>query len=142
VSEPEERFEFDFEDRWRPLLRVLGVSPDNAEVLRTPDDRLLVRFGRWSLETPLANVTGLQESGGYHWYKAIGARGSFADRGVTFGTTTEHGVCLLFAVPVPSLIGPLVHHPGMTVTVADPAGFVAEVRRRTGLSSPADPGPG
>lgn len=124
------RFPFAFDSRYRTLLGVLGVKPDNAEVAITDDDRLQVRFGRWRLDTPLSNVTCVQRTGGYSWYKAIGARGSFADRGVTFGTNCDEGVCTEFREPVPALFGKRFLHPGMTVTVADPDALVALLEER------------
>jgi hypothetical protein len=56
------------------------------------------------------------------------------DRGLTFGTTTEGGVCLTFDQPVTGLdpLGVL-RHPGLTVTVDDVEGFVTAVRERAGL---------
>ncbi len=46
---------------------------------------------------------------------------SFADRGATFATSTEGGVCIRFHRPVRALLpfGPL-RHPALTVTVAEP----------------------
>jgi hypothetical protein len=123
-------FEFAFEPRYRGLLRVLGVTPDTTLVTVT-DDEFRVRFGGWKLVTPLANCTGTCLTEGYRWYKAIGARGSFADRGVTFGTNTERGVCVQFDEPVPALVpGNLMKHPGCTVTVQDCEGLRVALESR------------
>jgi hypothetical protein len=123
-------FEFAFEPRYRRLLRVVGVTPDTTLVTVT-DDEFRVRFGGWKLVTPLANCTGTCLTDGYRWYKAIGARGSFADKGVTFGTTTDRGVCVRFDEPVPALVpGNLLKHPGATVTVEDCEGLQAALDRR------------
>ena len=128
-----ETFDFAFDPRFRPMLALLGVTPRNSEVILTDDDRMVVRFGHWALETPLANVCGIQTSGDYRWYKAIGVRGSLKDRGITFGSNTRSGVCTKFTEPVPAATPTdLIKHPGMTVTVADPAGFVAAIERRVG----------
>lgn len=125
-----ETFEFAFAERHRPLLRLLGVTPNTA-LVTVSDEELRVRFGRWRLRTPIDNVEGLERSGDYRWFKAIGARGSFADRGVTFGTNTDAGVCVRFVEPVSALLpGSLMPHPGMTVTVADPDGLAAAVESR------------
>lgn len=125
-----ETFEFAFEPRFRGLLRVIGVTPDTTLVTVT-EDAFRVRFGGWTLETPLANCTGTCITEDYRWYRAIGARGSFKDKGVTFGTSTERGVCVRFAEPVPALVpGNLLKHPGATVTVADCDGLVAALTRR------------
>lgn len=125
-----ESFPFGFDNRYRLLLRLIGVHPGNAEVTVSDED-LSVRFGWWRLRTPLSNITGMEFSGNYQWYKAIGARGSFVDRGVTFGTNVDRGICVRFAEPVPALVvGDMLKHPGMTVTVADVGGLAAALRRR------------
>lgn len=123
-------FEFAFAERYRPMLRLLGVTPNTA-LVTVSDEELRVRFARWVLSTPIDNIAGIERSGGYKWVKAIGARGSFADKGVTFGTNTDAGVCVRFHEPVSALLpGNLMPHPGMTVTVADPDGFVAALESR------------
>jgi hypothetical protein len=124
-----EHFAFDFEDRYQWMLALIGVKPSNSEV--TVDDKeLRVRFGMWKLRTPLSNIVGFETSGDYSWFKAIGARGSFKDRGVTFGSSTRAGLCVKFADPVPALVaGDMFPHPGMTVTVLDVAGLAAALRR-------------
>lgn len=128
-------FHFAFEMPWRIPLAALGVTPSTAYVILTGDDRLRVRFGPWKLETPLSNVTGTQTSGDYHWYKAIGPRGSFVDRGVTFGTSTSAGLCVTFREPVPALTGPRgMKHPGMTVTVENVEGLRDAIESRLALS--------
>ena len=124
-------FEFEFERRYRPLLRALGVNPSNAAVTLTAAGRLVVRFGRWVLDTPIDNVASVEVTGDYRWFKAIGVRGSLADRGVTFGTNPDSGLCVKFKDPVPALLPfGLIKHPGMTVTVADPAGLGAALEKR------------
>ena len=120
-----ERFEFEFAPEFRPLLALAGVTPATARVTLS-DERLVARFGPFSCVTPIGNVREVCRTGPYSWFKAIGARLSFADQGLTFGTTTTGGVCMLFHEPVHGLmpIGPL-RHPGLTVTVADPERFVS-----------------
>jgi hypothetical protein len=123
-------FEFAFAERYRPMLGLLGVTPNTA-LVTVGDEELRVRFGPWRLRTPIDNVEGLERSGGYQWFKAIGARGSFADKGVTFGTNTDAGVCVRFREPVSALLpGNVMPHPGMTVTVAEPDAFAAALESR------------
>lgn len=127
-----ETFEFAFAERHRPLLRLIGITPNTA-LVTVSDEELRVRFGRWRLSTPIANIEGLEQSGDYRWFKAIGARGSLADKGVTFGTNTDRGVCVCFHEPVSALLpGNLMAHPAMTVTVADPEGLTAALESRIG----------
>jgi hypothetical protein len=91
---------------------------------------LRVRLGPWLVTTPLHNLAGAEVSGPFSALKGLGVRLSLADRGLTFGTTTERGVCLRFREPVPG-IDPwgLVRHPGLTVTVAEPELVAAAINR-------------
>ncbi|MFI5585599.1 hypothetical protein ACIA5G_11235 [Amycolatopsis sp. NPDC051758] len=93
-------------------------------------DGLRVRLGPWLVTTPLHNLAGAEVSGPFNPLKGLGVRLSLADRGLTFGTTTERGVCLRFHEPVPG-IDPwgLVRHPGLTVTVAEPELVAAAINR-------------
>jgi len=127
-----EQFEFAFDPRFRPLLALLGVTPGTAHVTLTRD-RLVARFGPWTCETSITNVRDVCFTGPYHWYKAIGPRGSLVDRGLTFGTTTRGGVCVLLHEPVAglALVGSL-RHPGITLTLAEPERFAASLRQRVG----------
>ena len=130
-----ERFDFAFDSRFLPFLFGVGVTPGTAFVVLTAHDRLLARFGPWRVLTPLENVRDVCVTGPYQWFKAIGPRLSLADRGVTFGTSTAGGVCVLFRDPVPALdpFG-MMRHPGLTVTIADPPAFAEALRRRTYLN--------
>src|SRR5919202_2403937 len=125
------RFEFAFS---RPLswpLALIGVTPWTAHVDVT-DDEFAVRFGPWSLVTPLSNVEGGEVPGPYLPFKVIGPHISLADRGVTFGTTWRRGVCIRFREPVPAALpGGLLRHPGATVTVADADRLAAVLRQRS-----------
>lgn len=96
------------------------------------DDVFDARFGRWRLKTPVSNIKDVRITSDYHWFKAIGPRGSAADRGCTFGTNADAGVCVCFHEPVGALISKgVLRHPGLTVTVADVEGLAAAVRART-----------
>ena len=81
---------------WRWLLRLAGVRPGAAQVDLRADGSLVATFGRLRLETPIDNVSEYRITGPYHWWKAIGPRGSLADHGFTFGTSARGGVCLCF----------------------------------------------
>lgn len=127
-DESVQRFGFRFQTLYLPMLAAIGVTPATAKVLVT-EDRLVARFGPWLCSTALTNVVDVCRSGPYVAAKAIGARLSRTDRGLTFGTTTEGGVCVSFENAVTGLdpLGVL-RHPGLTVTVDDLDGFVAAVR--------------
>ena len=105
---------------WAPF----GVRPSRDGVTLTDDGRFVATFGVLRVETPLTNVGGAHVTEGYRWWTSAGARRSFADDGLTFGTNADRGVCVHFGEKVPS---PLRRngHSALTVTVADPEGLVA-----------------
>jgi len=87
------------------------------------DERFTARFGPWVVSTRLANVLSAHVTGPYHPAKVIGGpRLSLADRGLTFATNADQGVCVQFVRPVRGIdpIGRYAHT-GLTVTVAEPA---------------------
>ena len=83
----------------------------------------MAKFGLLKLETPLENVDGAHVTRDYRWWTAVGARMSFVDDGLTFGTNTRAGVCVHFRDPVRSPF-PGRRHSALTVTVADLDGLV------------------
>lgn len=116
-------FPFSFDPQWRPVLRLMGVRPGSAQV-EVDADFFRLRFGPWSLRTPLVNVAEVRITGHYHPLRAIGVRVSLADRGLTLGTSSRRGACVRFRVPVDVLTPmDLLRHPAVTVTVADPEGL-------------------
>ncbi len=126
-------FPFAFDDGARRLLRLTGIRPDNSRVVVTADT-LVVEFGRWGLETPLANISCIEVTSDYKWFRAVGLRGSLVDSGITFGTNARRGVCTVFHEPVDSVYpGNVMRHPGATVTVADVDGLEATLRSRLDL---------
>lgn len=124
-----QRFPFAIDHRYGWCLRLFGVRAGRAWV-EVDRSRFSARFGWWSFETPAANLGCTQVTGPYKPVRAIGAHVSLADRGLSFGSNAERGVCVLFREPVPggSFLG-LVKHPGLTVTVEDPEALVAAIER-------------
>lgn len=124
------RFDFAIAPLFRGMLIAFGVlDADDAHVL-LDDERLTVRFGHWSMSTPVRNLAGARVVGPFRAAKVIGPHLSFADGGATFGTSTERGVCIRFHRPIPGLDPlDLLRHPGVTVTVGDPEGLAAAVER-------------
>ncbi len=133
-EDPVDQFEMAFDPRFRLPLAALGVTPSTAHVTIGPD-RLVACFGPWVVRTRPSNVRAVCLTGPYRSYRAIGARLSAADRGLTFGSAVARGVCLLFREPVHGLdpLG-LLRHPGLTVTVAQPEAFATAVRRCADLA--------
>jgi hypothetical protein len=85
------------------------------------DGGLDAHFGRWRVSTPLANITDVTVTGPYAFLKTAGsARLGITDRGLTFATNGDRGVCISFGTPVRGLdpLG-ILRHPELTVTVAE-----------------------
>jgi hypothetical protein len=133
------RFEFAFAPDYRRLARAFRVTPETAWV-EVGDETLDARFGHWPVRTPLTNVTGVEVTGPYAFWKTAGpARLAITDRGLTFATNGDRGVLILFAKRVRGVdpLG-LVRHSELTVTVADVDGLAELLRARAGgLQPPA-----
>lgn len=117
-------FAFRFDRRYRALARAFGITEVSAFV-DVGDSAFDARYGPWRVHTPLSNIESVALTGPYRMLKTAGpARYSVADRGLTFASNAERGVCLQFVEPVRGL-DPwgLVRHPNLTVTVADPEGL-------------------
>ena len=129
-----ERFSFAFAPGYRLPALAFGITPVTAYAHLTPD-RLAVRFGPWSLSTPLANVAEATITGGFSWLKTAGPpRLSLTDRGVSFTTNGERAVCVRFHEPVKVLdpTGRLLRHPGATLSVARVDDFHQRLTRTAG----------
>src|SRR3954449_4765063 len=85
--------------RYRVLAFATGVSPTTARV-RLDESQLEVRFGPWTLRTAVTNIADVSITGPYSFVKTAGpAHLSFSDRGVTFATNGERGLCIRFRDP-------------------------------------------
>jgi len=132
-----EAFPFAIDRSLRRWSRAFLIHPE-ACVALLDDDTLTVLFGRWAVTTATSNIAAVEVGGPYRWWKVAGpARMSAADRGLTLATTARGGVCLRFHEPVRAFdpFG-LFRHPGLTVTVDDPARFASAVEAV--MASPAD----
>jgi len=129
ITEADEtHYDFVFAPGYRLPALLFGVLPATTGATLGPRG-LRVRFGPWRLRTTIANIASARTTGGFGWLRTAGpAHLSFADRGVTFATNGDAAVCVTFYTPVPG-IDPTrtVTHPGATLTVADPASFVAHL---------------
>lgn len=123
-------FAYDLDQRFMAIWWPLGVRIGQG--VTVTEGRLIARYGLMKLSTPLANVDGGHITEDYRWYTAVGVRMSFADDGLTFGTTNRRGVCIHFAEPVGGVI-PGRTHSALTVTVEDCEGLVKVI----GLDEPA-----
>lgn len=116
-------FPYDFDLRFAPVWAPLLLVPGTQGVTLTDDGRFVAQFGPLRVNTPLANIAGAHVTGPFRWWTAVGARLSFRDDGLTFGTTNHAGVCVHFRQPVRRVIGPR-NHSALTVIVADCEGLV------------------
>jgi len=122
------RFTFSIDPRYARVLRVFGVREGRAWVEIGPTD-LRVRYGFWRFQTAIANIDCARVTGPYRSaLRAIGPHISLQDRGISFCTNLERGVCILMREPVPGReTAGLVRHPGVTVTPVDPDGLVEAI---------------
>jgi len=99
--------------------RLAGARREHGVTLG--GGRVHIRYGPWVLDTAATNIADVAVTGPYHLWKVAGPPHlSLADRGVTFATNADAGVCIRFHDPVPA-ISPLglIRHPAATVTVED-----------------------
>jgi len=118
-------FPYQLDKRWIGMFKVLGVS-DSDGVELTSDAMLRATYGRLKVETPIANIHHTQISGPHRWWTAVGARLSFADDGLTFGTNHHTGLCIEFIEPIPKVLG-FKKHSALWVSVRDPAALAAAI---------------
>ena len=125
----QQRFEFRFATPYWVASLPFGVTPASCEVA-IGSGTLQVRFGPWRVQTALNNIADVAITGPYRFLKTAGpAHLSLADRGLTFATNGDRGVCLEFSVPIKGIepTGRL-RHPNLTITVADCDGLAAALR--------------
>lgn len=106
----------------KPALLPFGLG--DGDGVAVTDERFVATFGRLRLEVPRSTVDGAHVAGPYRWWTSVGARLSFADDGLTFGTSPIGGVCVHFDPSAPKVIGPKPIHSALTVTVEDRDGLV------------------
>jgi hypothetical protein len=83
------------------------------------------------VRTPTSNIARVEVTGPYAFLKTAGpARLGITDRGLTFASNGERGVCITFHSPVPG-IDPFgrIRHPDLTVTVLDVDGLMKALAR-------------
>src|SRR5271154_5707847 len=97
-----EVFPYAVDKRFLAFWAPFGLRPSHDAVTLTDDGRFVAKFGFVKIETPLDNVDGAHITRGYRWWTAVGARMSFRDDGLTFGTNHAAGVCVHFRDKVPS----------------------------------------
>ena len=114
--------------RLAPFWLPFGLRPGKDGVTITDDETFRASFGFLSVETPLSNIDEAHVTRDYRWWTSAGARGSFVDDGLTFGTNNRAGVCVHFRERVPTRLWRK-GHSALTVTVADVDGLVDRLQR-------------
>ena len=125
------RFAFQFDPSYERLSKLFGVTPENAWV-EVGDELFEAYFGRWRVRTPITNITTVEVTGPYRFWKTAGpARLGVTDLGLTFATNGDRGVLVTFRDKVPGMepTGRM-KHPELTVTVEDIDGLAALLRER------------
>jgi len=118
-------FPYDMDRHWTPMFVALGVK-DTDGVELTDDGTLKAKFGRVSVETPIANIDRTLVTGPHKWFKAVGLRLALTGDGVTFGTNHRRGLSIEFIERVPKVVG-LRDHSSLWVSVADPDGLAEAI---------------
>jgi hypothetical protein len=125
------RFPFRFDPTYRRLARLFGVIPERAWV-DLGEEELEARYGPWRVRTSPGNIARVEVTGPYCFLKTAGpARLGITDRGLTFASNGQRGVCITFHSPVPG-IDPFgrIRHPELTVTVLDVDGLMKALARQ------------
>lgn len=125
TNEPPLRFPIRVEPRYRLVLRLFGVRPENAYV--DLGETVDAHFGWSHISTPLSNCVRWAIEGPWSPITALGVRMSVRHRDITFGGTPRGGVRIDFREPV--RFGRL-RPPAVYLTVEDLEGFVAALQAR------------
>lgn len=120
------RFPFCFDPAYRRLARPFGVTPERAWV-ELNEEEFEARYGPWRVRTPLSNIAAAEATGPYSFLKTAGpARLGITDRGLTFASNGDRGVCITFNSPVRGIDrSGRIRHPELTVTVLEVDGLIA-----------------
>jgi hypothetical protein len=122
------RFKYAVDRRFLPVLVAFGFRSSKDGVNVGGDGDFSATFGVMSLRTHIDNVDGAHITTDYRWWTAVGARRSFVDDGLTFGTNHNAGVCIHFREHVASALRRS-GHSALTVTVEDLDGLVDALSR-------------
>ncbi len=114
-------FKYAVDHRFIFMWAPFGLRPSKDGVSLS-ENSFVATYGFLKLETTMSNIERAHVTRGYRWWTAIGARRSFVDDGLTFGTNREAGVCVHFREKVPSTLKRS-GHSALTVTVADLEGL-------------------
>ena len=125
AASPPARFPIRVEPRYRLILRLFGVKPENAFV--DLGDALEANFGWSHIATPVSNCARWSIEGPWRAITALGVRMSIRHRDITFGGTPRGGVRIDFREPVRYW---RFKPPALYLTVEDLDGFAAALAAR------------
>jgi len=120
-----QRFPIRVEPRYRLLLRIFGVRPENAWV--DLGDTLEVSFGWSHVSTPVSNCARWAIEGPWRAITAVGVRMSPRSRELTFGGTPRGGVRIDFHEAIRYW---RLYPPALYLSVEDLEGFAAALSAR------------
>jgi hypothetical protein len=84
-------FPFRIDSGLRPILLFFGVRRSSAWT-RLDDDRMVTRFGFFSVDIPLTDIEWWDITGPYKWYRAVGVRQTIPKPEISFGSTAVGGL--------------------------------------------------
>jgi hypothetical protein len=119
------RFPIRIGRRSQGFVRLWTARPETSYV--DVNDELDVRFGRFRLRTPIANIASWRIEGPFRWITAIGLRRSVRHADVSFAGSPHGGVRMDFKERVP---WGFLRVPAIYVGVDDLDGLAAELARR------------
>jgi len=121
---------------YRRFARPFGVTPERAWV-DLSEEKFEARYGSWRVRTPLSNIAAAEETGPYSFLKTAGpARLGITDRGLTFASNGDRGVCITFNSPVRGIDrSGRIRHPELTVTVQDVDDLIDALARNAPTAS-------
>jgi hypothetical protein len=119
------RFPIRIGRRSRGFVRLWTARPETSYV--DVNDELDVRFGRFRLATPIANIASWRIEGPFRWITAIGVRRSVRHADVSFAGSPHGGVRIDFKERVR---WGFLRVPAIYVGVDDLEGLAAELARR------------
>jgi hypothetical protein len=119
------RFPIRIGRRSRGFVRLWTARPETSYV--DVNDELDVRFGRFRLATPIANIASWRIEGPFRWITAVGVRRSVRHADVSFAGSPHGGVRIDFKERVRWAF---LRVPAIYVGVDDLEGLAAELARR------------
>jgi hypothetical protein len=119
------RFPIRIGRRSRGFVRLWTARPETSYV--DVNDELDVRFGRFRLATPIANIASWRIEGPFRWITAVGVRRSVRHADVSFAGSPHGGVRIDFKERVR---WGFLRVPAIYVGVDDLEGLAAELARR------------